>query len=176
MSEQAPDDDLGHAPPNRRTFEWESPALHVAAAAGKTGLAFLQAILAGTIPQAPISHALGYLLVAAADGFARFEGTPAEYHYNPMGAVHGGFACTLLDSAMGAAVMSTLDERTAYTTVQLAVHLTRAISRETGVVAAEGRVIHRGGRVATAEARLCDAAGALLAHGTTTCVILPRRA
>jgi uncharacterized protein (TIGR00369 family) len=173
--------DHDHAPPppptarNQRTFAWDSPALHLAAVEGKTGLAFLQAIIAGELPQAPISHTLGYLLVAAAEGFARFEGTPAEYHYNPMGAVHGGYACTLLDSAMGAAVMSTLDARTAYTTAQVAVHLTRAITRDTGVVAAEGRVIHRGGRVATAEARLCDAAGALLAHGTTTCVILPRR-
>jgi uncharacterized protein (TIGR00369 family) len=91
-----------------------------------------------------------------------------------MGAVHGGYACTLLDSAMGCAVMTTLDERSAYTTARLAVQLVRPITIATGPVLAEGRVVHRGSRVATAEGRLVDEAGKLLAHATTTCLILPR--
>jgi uncharacterized protein (TIGR00369 family) len=157
-----------------RTFEWQDPMITAKAADGLTGLAYLQTMIAGKIPKPPIGHALDFVLVAVADGFARFESTPAEYHYNPMGAVHGGYACTLLDSALGCAVMTTLDERSMYTTAQLSLQLTRAIFVDTGPVAAEARVVHRGSRLATAEGRLTDAKGRLLAHGTTTCLIFPR--
>lgn len=139
------------------------------------GLRYLRSILDGSTPQAPISATLRFVLVGAEPGLARFEGTPHADQHNPMGQIHGGWACTLLDSAMGAAVMSTLDADATYTTSQLSVHLTRAITVDTGPVTAEGRVVHRGRRVATAEARLTDAAGELLAHATCTCVILPRR-
>ena len=105
---------------------------------------------------------------------ARFVGQPAESQYNPMGQVHGGWACTLLDSAMGSAVMTTCDCETGYTTTQLAVYLTGAIDAATGPVTAEGRVVHRGRRIATAEARLTDARGRLLAHATTSCLLMPR--
>ena len=92
-----------------------------------------------------------------------------------MNGVHGGVACTLLDSAMGSAVMTTLDEKTGYVTADVVVHLTRAITARTGPIVAEGRVVHRGSRVATAEGRLTDREGRLLAHATTTCVLLERR-
>lgn len=92
-----------------------------------------------------------------------------------MGSVHGGWSATLLDSAMGSAVMSTLDAQSAYTTMDFTVHLVRALNRDTGQVTAEGRVIHRGQRAATAEAKLTDAAGKLYAHATTTCLIMPRK-
>jgi uncharacterized protein (TIGR00369 family) len=91
---------------------------------------------------------------------------------DPMGHVHGGYACTLFDSAMSCAVMTTLDATTVCTTSQLAVHLTRAVTVATGPVIAEGRVVHRGKRLATAEGTLRDRAGNLLAHGTTTCMLL----
>jgi uncharacterized protein (TIGR00369 family) len=157
-----------------RTFSWQDPYVTSAAAEGRTGLEFLQALIAGKVPPPPIALALDFTLVAASEGFARFEGNAAEFHYNPIGVVHGGIACTLLDSAMGCAVMSTLDAKHAYTTVQLNVNLTRPISRDTGRMIAEARIVHRGGRIATADGRLTDGAGKLLAHATTTCMIFPR--
>jgi uncharacterized protein (TIGR00369 family) len=144
-------------------------------AEGRTGLALLRAIIDGTVPPAPIQATLGFDLVAADDGLVRFQMVPGEQHYNPMNGVHGGVACVLLDSAMSSAVMSTLDEKTAYTTADIMVHLTRPMSAGTGLVTAEGRVVHRGNRVATAEGRLTDGEGRLLAHATTTCVLLERR-
>ena len=140
----------------------------------RTGLELLSAICDGTLPRAPISATLGFDIVAADEGFARFRGQPAEHLYNPMGSVHGGWACTLLDSAIGSAVMSTLDAETTYVTTQLSIYLTGAIDARTGSVIAEGRLIHRGGRVATAEGRLTDEKGRLLAHGTATCLLLSR--
>jgi uncharacterized protein (TIGR00369 family) len=140
----------------------------------RTGLAFLKAILEGSIPSAPIQATLGFDLIAAEEGLARFRLVPAKQHYNPMNGVHGGVACTLLDSAMGSAVMTTLDEKTGYSTVDITVHLTRPISAQTGPIVAEGRVVHRGSRIATAEGRLTDGDGRLLAHATATCVLLER--
>ncbi|MCA9676667.1 MAG: PaaI family thioesterase [Kofleriaceae bacterium] len=167
---------MSEASPRTRTVSWQDPAIAIAGVDGRTGLAFLRAIVAGDLPQAPISATLDFALVAADDGAVRFAGTPGESQYNPMGTVHGGWAATLLDSAMGAAVMSTLDATQAYTTAQLSVHLVRPITAATGEVVAEGRVVNRGSRLATAEATLEDGAGRLLAHGTTTCAIVPRRA
>ncbi len=160
--------------PRIRTIEWTDPQLTSGAIAGRTGLAFMQAIAAGTIPQPPIGATMSFGLVAVEPGVARFEGTPAEYLYNPMSTVHGGWACTLLDSAMSGAVITTLGADDGYTTAQLAVHLTRAITVATGRVTAEGRVVSRGSRIVTAEGRLMDAGGKLLAHGTTTCLLMPR--
>jgi uncharacterized protein (TIGR00369 family) len=139
-----------------------------------TGLEILRAIVNGDTPQASISATLHFTITAADDGRVEFRGTPGPDLLNPMGSVHGGWACTLLDSAMGSAVMSTLDSASMYTTTQLTVNLTRTISVETGPVVCEGKIIHRGRKVATAEGQLRDAKGNLLAHGTTTCLILPR--
>ncbi len=158
-----------------RTIEWQDPMVSLAAMAGKTGLECLLGIVEGTVPQPPIGASLGFALVGAEPGVARFRGVPDEYQYNPMGVVHGGWPCTLLDSAMSCAILSTLDAAVTYTTAQINVNMVRAITRDTGPVIAEGRVVHAGNRVATAEGRLTDAAGKLLAHGTTTCAIFPRR-
>jgi uncharacterized protein (TIGR00369 family) len=157
-----------------KTIQWSDPLLTVRAADGRTGLELLRAIADGTVPQPPISAVLDFKLVHADEGTVRFEGVPSEALCNPMGQVHGGFACTLLDSAMSSAVMTTLDARTAYTTAQLAVHLTRGITPEMGTVIAEGKIVHRGRRIATAEGWLRDRSGALLAHGTTTCMLMER--
>jgi len=157
-----------------RTIRWHDPVTTARAAAGRTGMEFLRAIVAGEIPPAPIQYTLGFDLVAVDEGVVRFRCLPDESHYNPMNGVHGGIACTLLDSAMGSAVLTTLDETKAYTTVDLTVHLTRPITTRTGPIVAEGRVVHRGGRVATAEGRVTDERGTLLAHATTTCLIIDR--
>src|SRR4051812_14506477 len=109
-----------------------------------TGLEILRAICDGSRAQPPISKTLGFEIVSADEGIARFAGRPSESQYNPMGTVHGGWACTLLDSAMGSAVMTTIDATTAYTTTQLSIYLTAAIDAKTGPVTCEGRVIHRG--------------------------------
>ena len=110
--------------------------------------------------------------VEVEEGRAVFEGKPAEYHYHPIGVVHGGLAATLLDSAMGCAVHATLPVDVSYTTIEINVNYLRALTSETGTVRAEGRVINVGGRVALAEGQVTDAAGTLYAHGTTTCLIL----
>jgi uncharacterized protein (TIGR00369 family) len=157
-----------------RHVTWTDPLATARGAAGRTGLAFLRAILDGTIPPAPIQATMGFDLIAAEEGVARFRAMPAEHLYNPMNGVHGGVACTLLDSAMGSAVMTTLDEKTGYSTLDLTVHLTRPISAKTGPIVAEGRVVHRGSRIATAEGRLTDGEGRLLAHATTTCILMER--
>jgi uncharacterized protein (TIGR00369 family) len=141
----------------------------------QTGLDLLRAIIGGATPHPSISATLHFQIAAADDGVVTFRGTPGADLLNPMGGVHGGWACTLLDSAMSSAVMSTLDAESTYTTLQLTVNLTRAITPDTGPVTCEGRIVHRGRRVATAEGHLRDAAGNLLAHGTTTCMVLPRK-
>ena len=158
-----------------RTIEWTDPQLAVAAAANRSGLEFLRAICDGTIASSRSARCSGSRSSPRRRASARFSGEPDESLYNPMGAVHGGWACTLLDSAMGSAVMTTVDRDTAYTTTQLSIYLTGPIDARTGRVTVEGRVVHRGGRVVTAEGRLTSERGRLLAHGTTSsCLLLPR--
>lgn len=137
------------------------------------GLGFLQGIVAGTLPQPPISELLGFHLIEAGQGRTVFEGLPEFRHYNPIGTVHGGFAATLLDSALGCAIFSTLQKGDAWTTLELKLNFVRALTKDTGPVRAQGRVIHRGRTVATSEGDLKDAAGKLYAHATTTCMIFP---
>ena len=138
-----------------------------------TGLELLRAIAAGDAPGAPIAELMGFEPVEAEEGRVLFAAVPGPQHYNPIGTVHGGLAATLLDSAMGCAVHTTLPEGTGYTTLELKVNFTRPITSDTGRVLCEGTVVHRGGRVATAEGRvIAEGSGKLLAHGTTTCLIL----
>jgi uncharacterized protein (TIGR00369 family) len=157
-----------------RQVTWQDPLATARGAEGRTGLAFLKAILERSIPPAPIQATLGFELIAVEQGIARFRLLPAEHLYNPMNGVHGGVACTLLDSAMGSAVMTTLDEKSGYSTVDIIVHLTRPISTKTGPIVAEGRVVHRGSRIASAEGRITDGEGRLLAHATATCILMER--
>ena len=138
-----------------------------------TGLEFLRAIAAGELPGAPIAELLGFEPAEAEEGRVVFAATPDARHYNPIGTVHGGLAATLLDSAMGCAVHSTLPAGVGYATLELKVNFTRPITTDTGRILCEGKLVHRGGRVATAEGRVfAEATGKLLAHGTTTCLIL----
>ena len=140
------------------------------------GLGFLRAIVAGELPMPPIANTLGFTLVEVENGRAVFAGIPEMRHYNPIGVVHGGFTCTLLDSALGCAVHSTLAKGEAYTTLEIKVNLVRAITLETGKVTADARIVYRGRTLGTAEAYLKDAAGKLYAHATTTCMVFPSKA
>jgi len=135
-----------------------------------SGLEFLQAIRDGLLPQAPIAERLDFHLIEADEGVVVFLGTPKVEHYNPIGGVHGGWYGTLLDSCMACAVQTTLERGTGYTTVEYSVNLVRSITADTGPVRAEGRLVHRGRRMATADGRLLRRDGKLLAHGTTTCM------
>jgi uncharacterized protein (TIGR00369 family) len=141
----------------------------------RTGLQFLTDMIAGKLPQAPMCATLGFHLAEALDGYARFDGMPEFRHYNPIGTVHGGFAATLLDSALGCAIFTTLAKGETWTTLELKLNLVRPINKDTGVVRAEGRIIHRGRTVATAEGTVKDKAGKLYAHATTTCMVFPAK-
>jgi len=155
-----------------RTVTWEDPLPAARAGRKMSGIEYLRAIGAGTFPPPPIGVLLGMLPVEVSEGRAVFAVKPAEFHYNPIGVVHGGLAATLLDSAMGCAVQTMLPAGTGYTTVEIKVNYIRPLTVETGEVRAEGTVIHSGGRIATAEGRLVDQSGKLYAHATTTCIIL----
>ncbi len=155
-----------------RTITWSDPFAAVEAAPGKTGLQLLTALLDGTIPPPPIATTMDFQLVEVSEGGAVFEGEPGEHVYNPIGVVHGGWAMTLLDSALGCAIHTTLKVGERYTTVETKVNFVRPITLDTGRVRCEATVLHRGGTIATAEGRLvAEATGKLLAHGTTTCII-----
>jgi len=140
------------------------------------GLGFLKALISGELPTPPITETLGFALAEAELGRAVFRGTPEFRHYNPIGTVHAGFAATLLDSAVACAVHTTLAKGEAYTTLEFKLNLVRPLTAETGPVSAEGRLVHRGRTVATAEGYLTDGGGKLYAHATTTCMIFPVKA
>lgn len=140
------------------------------------GISFLRAMLEGLLPPPPITETLGFRLASVEPGRVVFEGEPQAHHYNPIGSVHGGFAMTLLDSALGCAVHSMLGKGETYTTLEMKVNLVRPLTKDTGLVSAEGRILHRGRTVGTAEGDLKDAGGKLYAHATTTCMIFPAKA
>jgi uncharacterized protein (TIGR00369 family) len=132
----------------------------------------LRKMVAGDLPAPPIAATMGFRLVEVESGMVVFEGTPGPHLLNPLGSVHGGYALTLIDSACGCAVHSELDAGVGYTTVETKVNFTRAIDPAGGPVRCEGRVLSRGRTIATAEAYLRDESGRLLAHGTSTLIIL----
>ena len=142
---------------------------------GLTGLEMLRAIVDGSLPSPPIGRTMGFRLVEVELGRAVFEGEPGPSLLNPLGQVHGGVALTLIDSAAGCAVHSELAPGIGYATVETKVNFTRPISPDTGTLRCEGRVVTRGRQIATAEARLLSADGKMLAHGTSTLIILPPR-
>jgi uncharacterized protein (TIGR00369 family) len=155
-----------------RTYEWEDPAISAAAVGRGTGLDFLRDVVAGRLPAAPLAATLGFTLEEVDHGHAVFSLLPGEDHYNPIGSMHGGVYATLLDSAAGCAVQSTLPQGTGYTSVDLAVKFLRPVTVDTGRVRAVGTVLSSGRRTALAEARLLDDEDRLLAHATSTCMIL----
>ncbi len=149
---------------------WASPEQ----VSGLSGLEVFEAIFAGRLPPPPIGHTLDFVLIRVEHGLAVFQGRPGVKHYNPMGSVHGGWFATLLDSAVGCAVHSTLPAGKGYTTLELKLNLVRALTDAVPLVRAEGRVLHAGRQVATAEGRLVGPDDKLYAHATTTCLIFDR--
>jgi uncharacterized protein (TIGR00369 family) len=139
------------------------------------GLSFLKAMIDGTLPRPPISKLFNFNLIEAENGRAVFEGIPEMSYYNPIGTVHAGFTATLLDSALGCAIFTTIAKGETWTTLELKLNLVRPLTKDTGPVRAEGRIIHRGRTVATSEGDLKDRAGKLYAHATTTCMIFPAK-
>ncbi|MDP2016681.1 PaaI family thioesterase [Hydrogenophaga sp.] len=139
--------------------------------AGLTGLQQMQAMLDGKLPYPHIAHTLDFSLVEVGEGRAVFQGQPQLKHYNPLGSVHGGWYATLLDSALGCAVHTTLPVGRGYTTAELGVNIVRAASHKSGPLRAIGTVLHAGRQLATAEARIVGADGKLYAHATTTCLV-----
>ena len=138
----------------------------------RDGLAQMLAMLRGELPYPPIARTLDFILLRVAEGMALFQGTPGPAHLNPMGGIHGGWYATLLDSALGCSVHTLMPPGRAYTTAELSLNLVRAIDpRRAPRVRAEGKVIHCGRQLATAEARLFGPDGTLYAHGTTTCLL-----
>lgn len=146
-----------------------------AEATSMDGIDFLRAMREGRLPAPPIGRTMGFTLVDLGEGFAAFEGTPTADHLNPLSTVHGGWAATILDSALGCCVHTLIRKGQAYTTVEMKVNYVRALLPGTGPLRCEGRVIHAGSRIATSEARLTDAGGRLIAHGTETCLIFDAR-
>jgi len=140
--------------------------------AGKTGREFLQAAIDGRLPQPPICETLSFRIVEVGDGFAAFEGEPGPHLLNPLGGVHGGWALALIDSACGCAAHSVLPAATGYATIETKGNLSRPIAKDTGRVRAEGRVVSRGRQIISTEAKVLGADGKVLAHGTSTLLVL----
>ena len=155
-----------------RAYRWEDPRVPAAEVGARPGIEVLRAIAAGELGGAPIAATLGMSIVAVDEGRVVFALTPEEFHYNPIGSVHGGVHATLLDSVMGCAVHSRLGAGQAYTTLDLSVRYLRPVSTASGTLRAEGTVVSLGRRVATAEGTVLDGHGRLVATGTTTCLVM----
>jgi uncharacterized protein (TIGR00369 family) len=143
--------------------------------AGRSGLEVLQAMLRGELPYPPIARTLDFQLVEVDAGRAVFQGAPGPGHLYPLGTLHGGWSATLLDSALGCAVHTMMPAGRGYTTAELGVNLVKGIAPKVQRVRAEGRVLHCGRQLATAEAKLVGPDGTLYAHGTTTCLVFELR-
>ncbi|MDR6426134.1 uncharacterized protein (TIGR00369 family) [Variovorax paradoxus] len=139
--------------------------------AGKTGLEMMEAMLRAEIPYAAIAKTLDFVLLEVSPGRAVFQGTPLAQHLNPLGTIHGGWIATLLDSALGCSVHTMMPAGRAYTTAELSVNYVKGLTPKVQRVRAEGKVIHCGRQLATAEARLVGPDGTLYAHATTTCLV-----
>lgn len=156
----------------RRTIEWGDPAAAAREGLSRPGMGYLEAIMRGEIAPPPIARALDFTLVQAGEGRAVFVCEPQEFHYNPSNHVHGGLAMTLIDSATGCAVHSTLAAGEGFTTVETSTQFLRPMKAGMGTVRCEGQVLHRGRTLARAEAKVLDAEGRLLAYGHSTLMIL----
>lgn len=156
-----------------RTYSWDDPSVSVAAMAHRSGLEILRAMGTGEIPPPPVMHTLGMSGVEVEDGTIVFRLQPQEFHYNPLGTMHGGVLATLMDSATGCAVHTTLPAGMAYTSLDLTVKFLRPVTVRSGLLRCEGTVLSRGSRIALAQAQVFDGADRLVAHATSSCLIFP---
>lgn len=154
-----------------RTFSWTDPARHADLLGRESGLELMTRMAAGELPAPPVMDLIDLAGLEVAEGTVTFSLDPQEFHYNPLGSVHGGIISTLLDSACGCSVHTTLPAGVAYTSLDLNVKFLRPVTVATGRVRCTGTVLQRGRRTAYAEAKLTDAAGRLLAHATSSCLI-----
>ncbi|WP_433495710.1 PaaI family thioesterase [Micromonospora sp. CA-248089] len=156
-----------------RTFTWSDPAAGAAHLGRRSGLELMRAMIAGELAAPPIMHLVDMSRMEAEEGRVAVELLPQEFHYNPLGTVHGGVLSTLLDTAAACAVHTTLPAGVGYTSLDLNVKFLRPVTVDTGLLRCEGTVLQRGRRTALAEARLTDPANRLVAHATSTCLIFP---
>lgn len=156
-----------------RTFTWSDPAAGAAHLGRRSGLELMRAMIAGELAAPPIMHLVDMSRMEADEGRVAVELLPQEFHYNPLGTVHGGVLSTLLDTAAACAVHTTLPAGVGYTSLDLNVKFLRPVTVDTGLLRCEGTVLQRGRRTALAEARLTDPANRLVAHATSTCLIFP---
>jgi uncharacterized protein (TIGR00369 family) len=162
------------APPvRRRTIEWQDPMIGAARVAEMAGIDYLQAMIDGALPPPPIISLMDMTLSSVSRGTATFICEPNESHYNPIGAVHGGFMCTVLDSAAGCAVQTTLPAGVGYTSLEIKVNYLRPVSATSGQLTAVGTVTKPGSRVAFAEAVITDADGRVVATASSTLLVFP---
>jgi uncharacterized protein (TIGR00369 family) len=154
-----------------RTFTWSDPKLTADMGRDMAGLDLMRGLLAGTVPEPPIAALVGLSMAEVDEGRIVMRLTPAEYHYNPIGTMHGGILATLLDSVMGCAVHSRLPKGRAYTSLEIKVNYVRAVTNDSGELSAEGTVVHAGRQSAIAEAKVIDAKGRLCATASTTCLL-----
>ena len=169
---QAPAPGPGLGEPRSKSVTWYDPAATAAGAAGLSGLEFLQALQAGRLPPPPIALLLGMSLREVERGLVVFDCQPDESVFNPIGLVHGGLVCTLTDSAIGCAVHTTLEAGVGYTSIDITVNYLRPVTLDSGGLAATGRVIKPGRRVAQASAEVHDGAGRLVATASSNCLII----
>jgi uncharacterized protein (TIGR00369 family) len=153
------------------SFTWQDPMIGANHARTVSGRDYLEAMVRGDVPPPPIALALNFGIAEVSNGHVIFTGTPSEAYYNPIGSVHGGWMCALLDSALGCCIQTQLPAGVGYTTLDLHINFVRPISATTGLMHCEATVIHSGRTMATSQAKLTDAAGKLYAHGSTTCMI-----
>jgi uncharacterized protein (TIGR00369 family) len=154
-----------------RTFSWSDPAINAEHLGRRSGLALLRAMTSGELPEPPVMRMLGMDGIEAAEGRVTVLLTPREFHYNPLGTVHGGVLATILDTATGCAVHSTLPAGVGYTSMDLNIKFLRPVTVESGQLRCEGTVLSSGRRTALAQATITDGAGRLVAHATSTCLI-----
>jgi uncharacterized protein (TIGR00369 family) len=155
-----------------RTFTWTDPAEHAGLLPRRSGLDLLRAMAAGELPPPPVMDLIDLSGMEVEEGSVTFYLQPQEFHYNPLGTVHGGWIATLLDSALGCAVHTTLAPGKTYTTLELKINYIRGLTDKVPLVRAVGEVIHVGGKTGTSHGRLIGPDGTLFAHATTTCIVL----
>jgi uncharacterized protein (TIGR00369 family) len=156
-----------------RTFSWENPLANLDKLGGRTGLELFQAMIAGELPPPPIMKLMDMERLTAEFGSVTVTLRPQEFHYNPLGGVHGGVIATLLDTAAACSVHTTLPAGVGYTSMDLTTKFLRPVTVESGLLTCTGSVLSQGRRTALAQAQLTDEQGRLLAHATSSCLIFP---
>ncbi len=154
-----------------RTFTWEDPTIGSQQALKMQGIDYLKSMLEGKLPAPPLVYTLDFKMKSIEPGKAVFSFIPQEFHYNPIGSVHGGVISAILDSAMGCTVHSMLPAGKGYTTLELKANFLRPITKECGELISEGKIIHMGGKTALVEAQIIDQAGKVYAHSVSTCLL-----